>query len=71
MRGLMLLALATSVVADVAKARDQTWTLSGSLRARLETVDGHARVGVNSSDTIWSSRLRLEANRPLGAGWSG
>ena len=71
MRGLMLLALATSVVADVAKARDQTWTLSGSLRARLETVDGHARVGVNSSDTIWSSRLRLEANGPLGAGWSG
>ena len=71
MRGLMLLALVTSAVANLAQAREQTWMLSGSLRARFETVDGHARVGVNSNDAIWSSRLRLEANGPLAAGWFG
>lgn len=71
MRTFLLLSIAASFVSDVAWAREQGWSISGSLRARFETVEGHSRVGVNSDDTIWSSRLRLETTGPLGQGWSG
>lgn len=71
MRLLLVTAMLASGIGEVAFAQQQSWAVTGSMRARLEAIDGHARVGVNAADTIWSSRLRLDATGPLGAGWTG
>lgn len=70
MRLFLIVSFLAFTVADVAIGREQTWTVSGSWRARVEAIDGHARIGVNSDDTIWSSRLRFEATGPVGHGWT-
>jgi hypothetical protein len=71
MRLFLAIAFLGANLSETAFAQEQAWTMTGSLRARVEAIDGHARVGVNAADTIWSSRLRLEATGPLGVGWTG
>ncbi|MGH6755086.1 MAG: hypothetical protein ACREDP_23240, partial [Bradyrhizobium sp.] len=59
-------AVAQTAPAADTKAEASPLKISGSFRARYETIDGQARAGFNSSDDLISLRTRIAADYDAG-----
>lgn len=55
-----------AATASPALAGEGPLTLGGEVRLRYETIDGQARVGFDSRDTLYSMRTRLQADYDAG-----
>jgi hypothetical protein len=56
-----LSAFTGAALAQAPGAEEGKLVVSGSVRARFETIEGQARTGFNSADDLWNFRTRLAA----------